>query len=80
MQKTEERKKVNFMVNKQILLRMDQLIPERKKSDFVNEVLEEAIKDFGRKKASDGMDALARAHKMRMSTEEFVRLKNYGRI
>lgn len=67
------------MVNKWILTRMNELIPARKMSDFVNEALEEAIKHFGRKKAIEGMDKLASGHKFRMSTEEFIKLKNYGR-
>lgn len=79
MHKAEERKRVNFMINKWILTRMNEFIPARKMSDFVNEALEEAIGQFSRKKAIEGMDQLASSHKFRMSTEEFIKLKNYGR-
>lgn len=82
MFKTEERKRVNIMINKRILQQMSELVPARKMSDFVNEALERAIEDFSMRKASEGMDKLAEIFKkegVRMSTKEFIKLKNYGR-
>lgn len=79
MHKTEERKRVNFMINKWILSRMNELIPARKMSDFVNEVLEEAIENFARRKAAEGIAELRVKNRIRMTTQEMIKLKNYGR-
>ena len=70
------------MVNKWIWTQIAELVPSRKMSDFVNEALEKAITDFSRAKAVEGMNKLAAIMKqkgVRMSTEEFIKLKNYGR-
>ncbi|MBI2634523.1 hypothetical protein HYW82_02540 [Candidatus Peregrinibacteria bacterium] len=82
MAHTADRKKVNFMIDRCILVKMEKLIPPGQRSDFVNKALDEAIVQFGRRKASEGMDKLAKelaAEGFTMSTEEFIRLKNYGR-
>lgn len=50
-----------------------------KRSDFVNQALEEAINSCLRKKAAESMDVLAQQNDLRMSTGEFVKLKNCGR-
>lgn len=75
----EERKRTNFMINVQILGQIEKIVPQRKRSDFVNQALEEAINSCLRKKAVESMDVLAKQNDLRMSTEEFVKLKNYGR-
>jgi|GEM_PF-1845678 len=80
MYKAEDRKRVNFMISKHLLVELDQLVPERKRSDFINDALEKAIIHYGRKKACEEMDKLAASHKIRMSTAEFMKLKNYGRL
>jgi hypothetical protein len=77
-----ERKRVNFMINKAILAEIRTLVPSGEMSDFVNEALEKAMIQFSRIKASEGMDKLAEILSkkgVRMSTEEFIKLKNYGR-
>lgn len=79
MHKTEERKRVNFMINKWILTRMNELVPSRKMSDFVNEALEEAIENFARRKAVEGIAELRVKNRIKMTTEEMIKLKNYGR-
>lgn len=77
--KIPPRKKVNFMIKEDLLEGMKFFIPQGERSDFVNGTLEEALKDFARKKASAAMDELREKANIRMSTKEFIRLKNYGR-
>ena len=79
MHKFSERKKVNFMVNKELLYKIQAIIPAGERSDFVNQALDDAIVKYGRIKASRAMDEFAKSHKISMSTEEFIKLKNYGR-
>lgn len=67
------------MVNTDILIRLEGLVPERKRSDLVNELLESAIIRFSRKKAVEGMEELRKKNKLSMTTEEMIKLKNYGR-
>lgn len=79
MYKFNERKKVNFMIDKELLCKVQAVIPAGERSDFVNQALEDAIVKYGRIKASRAMDEFAKSHKITMSTEEFIKLKNYGR-
>lgn len=70
------------MVDKAILADIRSLVPSGGMSDFINEALEKAIEDFSMRKACEGMDKLAEIISkkgVRMSTEEFIKLKNYGR-
>lgn len=73
------RKKVNFMVNEDILAAIKFYIPEGERSDFVNETFEEALRDVARKEAVKFMDKFRKEAGLKMTTEEFTRLKNYGR-
>ena len=77
--KKEERKKTNFMVSKSLLVEIKQYVPEGQRSDFVNEALEEAVSLFKRKKACEEMEKLRQEMGVTMPTEEFIKLKNYGR-
>lgn len=79
MAQTKNRKKVNFMIDKNILVRIEELLPAGKRSDFVNEALNESIIQYGRKKASEAMDEWASRNKLRLTTAEIIKLKNYGR-
>lgn len=74
-----DRKKVNFMIDQETLKKLYQLIPAGKRSDFVNESLKEAIVLFSRKKASQEIDKLRDVLNLKLSTEEIIKLKNYGR-
>jgi hypothetical protein len=76
---TLDREKVNFMISKTVLLEMKKSIPAGERSDFVNEVLEEAIVDYQRRKASEAMDRMRENSKLTITTAEIIRLKNYGR-
>lgn len=80
MHKVEERRRINFMVNIEILGQIEKIVPQRKRSDFVNEALREALNRCLRRKAAEGMDALAKQHDFHLSTEEFVKMKDYGRL
>lgn len=77
--KESKREKINFMLNRDILAELKQWIPAGERSDFVNGALEDGIKNFLRKKASKSMDEMREKANIRMSTKEFIRLKNYGR-
>lgn len=74
-----EREKVNFMLNRNLVIEFRTLVPEGKRSDFVNGVLEEAITSFRAKKASEGIDQLRKENKVYLSTKEIIRLRDEGR-
>lgn len=77
--KESKREKINFMLNRDILVELKQWIPAGERSNFVNGALQEAIIQFKREKAFKAMDELREKAKIRMTTKEFIRLKNYGR-
>lgn len=79
MATTTDRKKVNYMIDRDVFNKIEQYVPAGKRSDFVNEALNEAIIQYGRRKASEEMDKLRKKAKISMTTEEFIKLKNYGR-
>lgn len=74
-----KRSKVNFMVNKDIFIEIKTWIPSGERSDFVNDALQEAIFRYKRKSASAMIDGLREKAKIRMSTAEMIKRKNYGR-
>lgn len=73
------RKKVNFMVDEHILIRIKECIPAGERSDFVNGALEKEIIRYRREKAFDAMDELREKADIRMSIKEMLKRKNYGR-
>lgn len=73
------RKKVNFMINQEILEMLKKWIPAGDRSDFVNGALEEAVRRYRREKAFQLIDELREKSKLKMSTSEMIKLKNYGR-
>lgn len=73
------RKKVNFMINQEILEVLKKWIPAGDRSNFVNGALEEAVKRYTKEKAFQMIDELRAKAKLRMSTAEMIKLKNYGR-
>ncbi len=77
--KENKREKINFMVNRDILVELKQWIPAGERSNFVNGALEKAILRFKREKAFQAMDELREKAKIMMTTKDFIRLKNYGR-
>ncbi len=79
MLQIQERKKVNFMINQQILIKLEDAVPSGKRSDFVNQALEEALIHYSRKKAIEGMDILGKKIKLKITDKEIKKLRNYGR-
>ncbi|MEK7523422.1 MAG: hypothetical protein AAB588_00135 [Patescibacteria group bacterium] len=73
------RKKVNFMVNMDLLEAITFLVPSGSRSEFVNEAVEEALRDFARRKAIEAMDEFRRKNKWKMTDEEIRKAINYGR-
>lgn len=74
-----KRKKINFMIDTQLLEEMENLIPRGERSDFANEAFAEALVRFGRRKAMEKMDAFRKKAKLSMTTEEIIEAINYGR-
>lgn len=74
-----ERRKVNFMISKEVLQHLHQVIPSGERSNFVNKALEEALIQFARRKACEEMDSLRKEWKLKITNEELISLKNYGR-
>ena len=75
----DARKKVNFMVNHETLEALKEWIPAGDRSNFVNGALEYAVRRYKREKAFQLIDELREKAKIRMSTAEMIKLKNYGR-
>lgn len=74
-----KRKKTNFMIDIRVLQDLKMYVPEGDRSNFINDNLEHAIKIFKRKKASEEMDKMREELNIKLSTEEIIKLKNYGR-
>lgn len=77
--KKSDREKVNFMVDKTLMLDIKQYIPEGERSDFVNQVLEGALITFKRKKAFESIDKFRKKMNLHISMDEFRKLRAYGR-
>lgn len=79
MKKHLDRQKVNFMMSRELLIQLNQLVPAGERSNFMNEALEEAITRYGRKKASETMDKLAKSGAFsKLSTKEFLKTRHDG--
>ena len=82
----QKRKKVNFMVDEEIIERLEQLIPSGERSDFMNEAMNEKLKQFGRDKAFKFFEEFRKKQKKAWSTDEIVtfiqneREKRYKRL
>lgn len=79
MAKKLDRKKVNFMLTKEVRMQLNELIPSGERSDFINETLQKALIKYSRQKAIEAIDKFRKENKIRMTTEEIIKLKNYGR-
>lgn len=75
----EKRKKMNFMLGEHIITELQMWIPSGERSNFVNGALEMAIRHYKREQAFKMMDELRKKMKIKMSTKEMIKLKNYGR-
>lgn len=76
---SKKRKKVNFMINENILIEIKEWISDGDRSDFVNVALQHAVQRLKRERACDLMDELREKAKIKMSIKEIIKRKNYGR-
>ncbi len=67
------------MVKLRIIEGIEDLIPRGERSQFVNEVLEEALVRHRRRKAFKAMDKLREEGNIRMTDAEIRKYRNYGR-
>lgn len=73
------REKINFMISKELLMQFRQLIPAGERSDFMEKTLEQALTNYGRRKASDAMDKMAEEGLFsKLSTKEFLKTRHDG--
>lgn len=77
--KGKKRKKTNYMIGHDILVEITKWIPAGERSNFVNGALEDAIRRYKREKAFQMIDELREKAKIRMTTSQMIRRKNYGR-
>lgn len=72
-----KRKKVNFMIDEDLIDRLETLIPSGERSDFLNEAMNEALTDYGRKKAFEFFEDFRKKQKKKWKTGEIVKfIKN----
>lgn len=77
--KISKRKRVNFMVDEEILKHLNEHCHSGDRSDYVNRALEESIKLENRRKAFELSEAFIKKHRIKMTTAEIIKAKNYGR-
>lgn len=77
--KQSSREKINFMLDRELVLEMKQYVPEGERSDFANLAFEQALIDFKRKKAYEEIKKLRELNKVRLSTKEILEARDYGR-
>lgn len=77
--KPVKRKKVNFMISEDILIKFYQWVPVGKRSDFVNEAINEVLKGKAMREASEFMDKFREEHRLKMTDAEIRKARNYGR-
>lgn len=70
---TSKRKKINFMIDEDIIERLEQLIPTGERSDFVNSTINEALVLYGRRKAFDFFENFRKEQKKNWKTDEIVK-------
>lgn len=67
------------MIDEEILKQLNEHCHAGDRSDYVNQALEESIKAANRKKAFELSEHFIKKHRIKMTTAEIIRLKNYGR-
>ncbi|MEK7523415.1 MAG: hypothetical protein AAB588_00100 [Patescibacteria group bacterium] len=73
------RKKVNFMVDLNILEGMKIFVPFGDRSDFVNDAVAYALKKAAQREAMEFMDKVRKEGKLQMTDKEIKEAINYGR-
>lgn len=79
MAKKTGRKKCNFMIDEKIIVRFYQLIPSGKRSDFVNEVIDNGLVHYSRGKAIEAMEHFRKRNRWHLTDEEIRQARAYGR-
>ena len=79
MTKKSKSKKINFMIRYEIIDAMEKLIPVGKRSEFVNRLLQKGLRNFQNEMALDAIDQMREEANMYVSTEEILKLRDYGR-
>lgn len=67
------RRKVNYMMNEDILERMEKLVPSGERSDVVNQAVDEWLVRYGRRKAFEYFEQLKKKQKKAWSNDEIVK-------
>lgn len=67
------------MIDTEILKQFNEQCAAGDRSDYVNNLLEEAVTLAKRKKAFELCDAFVKKHRIKMSTADIIKAKNYGR-
>ena len=75
----KKRKKVNFMIDIDILEQLEKFIPAGKRSDFINEKMQEIVREFTKRTALDYLDQFKKKKKIKESTQEIIKAIRYGR-
>lgn len=70
---TAKRKKMNFMINEDIVSKLEQLVPAGERSDFCNNVMDEALILYGRRKAFEFFQTLPKKEKKKWTSDRIVK-------
>lgn len=76
---TKTRKRLNFMIDENILKGLNSLIPAGQKSNFINEAIEEKIIKYGKQKAFESIEIIRSNLKLNMNTKEILKAIKDGR-
>ena len=72
-----KRRKVNFMVDENIMERLEQYIPQGERSDFVNHAMNQKLQEYGRKKAFEFIEEFKKTQTKTWTSEKIVKfIKN----
>lgn len=77
--KTPRRKRINLMMDTVLLKKIDQVYSPGKRSDFVNEAVQEKLTLSNRRKAFVLMGMFQKKYQVKTTGEEIRKLKQYGR-
>lgn len=74
-----KRRKINYMMNEDVLDRMEKLVPSGERSDVVNQAVDEWLLEYGRKKALQWTREYKMKQKKAWSTKEILKIIHDGR-
>lgn len=73
------RKKLNFMLDNNMVIKLMTWIPSGKRSEFVNGAIDQSLTHYVRGMAIESMDKLRKKTKLRMTDKEIRKARKYGR-